>query len=98
MIDRRIPPCYDCGVWDDEREGCTMPAPDRQYACPLERDEENKEKDEELIRKSDVLDLLNQNYYRFRDTDYEIYSDLFDSVANMFPVKSITKSKEATQQ
>lgn len=38
MIDRRIPPCYDCGAWDDEREGCTMAAPDRQYACPLEEE------------------------------------------------------------
>ena len=36
MIDRRIPPCYDCGAWDDEREGCTMPSLDRLYACPLE--------------------------------------------------------------
>lgn len=36
MIDRRIPPCYDCGAWDDEREGCTMPSFDRAYACPLE--------------------------------------------------------------
>ena len=39
MIDRRIPPCYDCGAWDDEREGCTMPSPDRLYACPLEYEE-----------------------------------------------------------
>lgn len=36
MIGRRIPPCYDCGAWDDEREGCTMPSLDRVYACPLE--------------------------------------------------------------
>ena len=36
MIERRIPPCYDCGAWDDEREGCTMPSLDRLYACPLE--------------------------------------------------------------
>lgn len=36
MIDRRIPPCYDCGAWDDEREGCTMPPLDKAYACPLE--------------------------------------------------------------
>lgn len=38
MIDRRIPPCYDCGAWDDEREGCTMPSLDRLYACPLEEE------------------------------------------------------------
>ena len=44
MIDRRIPPCFNCGAWDDEREGCTMAAPDRQYACPLEDNKETKEK------------------------------------------------------
>ena len=44
MIDRKIPPCFNCGAWDDEREGCTLPAPDRQYACPLEDD---KEEDDE---------------------------------------------------
>lgn len=44
MIGRRIPPCYDCGAWDDEREGCTMPSLDRLYACPLEDEEKREER------------------------------------------------------
>ena len=28
--------CYNCGAYDEEREGCTMPACDRSYACPME--------------------------------------------------------------
>lgn len=48
MIDRRIPPCYDCGAWDDEREGCTMPALDRLYACPLEYEGKEDEREESM--------------------------------------------------
>lgn len=46
MIERRINSCYNCGAWDDEREGCTMAAPDRQYACPLEYKDEEDEVEE----------------------------------------------------
>lgn len=28
--------CYNCCAYDEEREGCTMPACDRSYACPME--------------------------------------------------------------
>lgn len=28
--------CYNCGAYDEEREGCTMPSCDRSYACPME--------------------------------------------------------------
>ena len=28
--------CYNCGCWDSEREGCTMPSVDMWYACPIE--------------------------------------------------------------
>ena len=31
------PVCYDCGFWDVDQEGCTCPAPDRQYACEIEK-------------------------------------------------------------
>lgn len=31
-------PCYHCDYWDNEREGCTMPAFDKVYACPLEEE------------------------------------------------------------
>lgn len=41
---------------------------------------------EELIRKSDVLDLLNDLINDFGD-NYELYSTLFDSVDEMSPVK-----------
>ena len=27
--------CYNCNAWDEEREGCTMPSCDMDYACPL---------------------------------------------------------------
>lgn len=29
-------PCIDCGCWDSDAEGCTMPSVDRSYACSLE--------------------------------------------------------------
>lgn len=32
-------PCYGCGCWDSDREGCTMPSIDRGYACKLQMDE-----------------------------------------------------------
>lgn len=28
--------CYNCGAYDSDREGCTMPSCDKSYACPLE--------------------------------------------------------------
>ncbi len=28
--------CYNCGAYDSDREGCTMPSYDKSYACPLE--------------------------------------------------------------
>lgn len=30
----KVNPCYGRGCWDADM-GCTMPAPDRQYACPI---------------------------------------------------------------
>lgn len=45
---------------------------------------------EELIRKSDVLDLLNDLTNDFGD-NYELYSTLFDSVDEMSPVKIDTE-------
>lgn len=41
----------------------------------------------ELIRKSDVLDLLNSLDLNL--TDYDIYSQLFDTVNNMPPVSAV---------
>lgn len=26
-------PCYGCDCWDSDREGCTMPSCDKDYAC-----------------------------------------------------------------
>lgn len=57
MIDRRIPPCYDCGAWDDEREGCTMPSLDRVYACPLEYEGEDDEECDRMITFNIVTEL-----------------------------------------
>lgn len=36
--------CYKCGFWDHDREGCTCPAPDRVYACPIVTGSRQKEK------------------------------------------------------
>ena len=30
--------CLDCGFWDSDCEGCTCPAPDKIYACPMKND------------------------------------------------------------
>lgn len=40
---QKVNPCFLCSCWDEDREGCTMPAVDRIYACPLEFDEEDNE-------------------------------------------------------
>ena len=32
--------CYSCDCWDADREGCTMSSVDRNYACPIECDDE----------------------------------------------------------
>lgn len=32
---KEIKSCYECGVWDSDREYCTMPSSDRWYACPI---------------------------------------------------------------
>lgn len=41
----------------------------------------------ELIRKTDVLDLLNELYSYFED--YEAYSILFDDIDNMKPANAV---------
>lgn len=41
----------------------------------------------ELIRKTDVLDLLNELYPYFED--YEAYSILFDDIDNMKPANAV---------
>lgn len=35
-----ISSCNSCGAYDSDREGCTMPACDKSYACPLESENE----------------------------------------------------------
>ena len=42
----------------------------------------------ELIRKTDVLDLLNDFY-----SDYEEYSHLFDDIALMIPVNAVEQKQ-----
>ena len=34
-INERVKSCSDCDAYDSEREGCTMPSCDMDYACPL---------------------------------------------------------------
>lgn len=34
-----VNPCYGCGCYDPDYEGCTMPSVDRGYACPHETEE-----------------------------------------------------------
>lgn len=48
--------CYKCGFWDHDREGCTCPAPDRSYACPIVTGTRRKEKSD--IER--MLDELNK--------------------------------------
>lgn len=45
----------------------------------------------ELIRKTDVLDLLNEFYSYFED--YEVYSILFDNIDNMYPVNAVEQKQ-----
>ena len=33
-INERVKSCSDCDAYDSEREGCTMPSCDMDYACP----------------------------------------------------------------
>lgn len=35
MKRKEIKSCYECGAWDSDREGCTMPSSDMLYACPI---------------------------------------------------------------
>lgn len=45
----------------------------------------------ELIRKTDVLDLLNELYSYFED--YEAYSILFDDIDNMKPANAVEQKQ-----
>ena len=55
-------PCYTCGFWDCEREGCTCPHYDRWYACPLEN-----EKPENIKAQQEYA----EEYARMRRCDNE---------------------------
>ena len=90
MNEKNVNECLYCGCYDEDF-GCTMPSIDKWYACPLERNEEELREmfnmSNELIRKSDVLDLLNSLGLNL--IDYDIYSQLFDTVDNMPPVNAV---------
>lgn len=90
MNEKNVNECLYCGCYDEDF-GCTMPSIDKWYACPLERNEEELRemfnKSDELIRKSDVLDLLDDLGVNL--IDYDIYSQLFDTVDNMPPVNAV---------
>ena len=44
-------PCWSCGAWDSDREGCTMPECDKWYACPIESEKpENKAEMENYLK------------------------------------------------
>lgn len=45
----------------------------------------------ELIRKTDVLDLLNEFYSYFED--YEVYSILFNDIDNMDPANAVEQKQ-----
>lgn len=51
MSDSMRLPCWDCGFWDSDREGCTCPSCDIWYACPIESEKpENKKEMEEWLK------------------------------------------------
>ncbi len=33
--------CYNCNAYDEEREGCTLPSCDMDYACPMMKEARN---------------------------------------------------------
>ena len=90
MNEKNVNECLYCGCYDEDF-GCTMPSIDKWYACPLERNEEELREmfnmSNELIRKSDVLNLLDDLGLTL--IDYDIYSQLFDTVDNMPPVNAV---------
>ena len=53
--------CYKCGFWDHDREGCTCPAPDRAYACPIVTETRRKEKSD-IERMRDELNKFCRSF------------------------------------
>lgn len=37
--------CYDCGFWDSDREGCACPSYETWYACPIESEKLENQKE-----------------------------------------------------
>lgn len=41
--------CLSCSCWDSDREGCTMPSMDMWYACPIESQKPENQKELEKM-------------------------------------------------
>ena len=77
MNEKNVNECLYCGCYDEDF-GCTMPSIDKWYACPLERNEEELREmfnmSNELIRKSELLEKLNDLYEpNWTNDDYDDY-------------------------
>ena len=98
MNEKNVNECLYCGCYDEDF-GCTMPSIDKWYACPLERNEEELREmfnmSNELIRKSEVLDLLDDLYeLNWTNDDYVIGFNLglavaIDAVEELQPVNAV---------
>ena len=98
MNEKNVNECLYCGCYDEDF-GCTMPSIDKWYACPLEADEEELREmfnmSNELIRKSEVLDLLDDLYeLNWTNDDYVIGFNLglavaIDAVEELQPVNAV---------
>ena len=94
MNEKNVNECLYCGCYDEDF-GCTMPSIDKWYACPLERNEEELREmfnmSNELIRKSEVLSLLNKTKVALWHDNFAgaVLIAIHDAVEDMPPVNAV---------